>query len=194
MRRQDRPERVNRTLVSLIGLILLLLGAYGLARSYGLFGDDRARQPLLTSDMRDWVSDQSWFWPAIAAACAVLAYLGWRWFRYQIRPTPRVPDMELEPDGTTGSTRLRPAGAANALAADIERNSGVQSASARLLSDGGEPELDVRVDLFDDADIPAVRQHIEEVAFERFRQALQVDGVRAHVQLRPGEPQGRVVR
>lgn len=192
--KQERPDRINRIVLTVLGLVLLAVGLYGVLRGAGVFGDGRARDPLLLAEARDWVSDHDgWVWPLAAALSFVVAYLGWRWLRYQVRSSPRVSDIELGADPDTGSTRLRAVGAADALADDIERSDGVQSASARLLADGRQPEVDVRVDVFDDADIDGVRQHIEERTFERFKQALQADDVRAHIQLRPGEPQGRTV-
>ena len=48
------PDRLNRTLLTLLGLLLVAAGAYGVARGYGAFGDTRATEPVLTKRIGDW--------------------------------------------------------------------------------------------------------------------------------------------
>jgi hypothetical protein len=88
-----------------------------------------------------------------------------------------------------------PAGAADALAADVERLSGVSSASARLTGDADAPEVDLRVEVTGRCDVPTLRARIEDEALGRFRQALDLDRLEANVEFRVSDtPPGARVR
>ncbi|MDP8992853.1 MAG: alkaline shock response membrane anchor protein AmaP [Actinomycetota bacterium] len=188
------PDRLNRWLLLLLSVVLIGAGGYGLARGYDAFGAEQADQPLLWEPLRLWVSrNDNLFWPAVLVVCVAVAYLALRWLVAQFR-TRRLSELELTSEGSQGSTRLRAAGAAQALAEDIEGYPEVTAASARLLQDGQRPEVDVRVDVHDDADVPGVRDRIEEQALRRFCQALEVPDVSATVDIRLAGPTGRTVR
>lgn len=188
------PDRLNRWMLTVLSLVLLVAGAYGLARGWEAFGTEAAEDPILLEPVRDFVArNDNWFWAVVFLVCVVVAYIALRWLRAQFR-SPRLTEIEVATDGSQGSTRLRAAGASQALAADIEEYREVSSASARLVDDGPRPEVDLRVDVHDDADVPAVRTRIEEHALRRFCQALEVPDVDATLYLRLTGPAQRVVR
>ena len=89
---------------------------------------------------------------------------------------------------------MPPTGATAALARDIEDYPGVRSARARLVSDHPSPEVEVTVDVHDDADVPGIRRRIEEHALARFRSALELQELRSQVHVRLAERAGRTVR
>ena len=188
-----RPDRLNSAVLSVLALALIGVGAYGLARGYGAFGDRRADDPVLSDEVRDAVTRNSdWFWPVAAVVSLVLAWLGLRWLLAQIS-TPTVSRLPVRADGP-GHTELASAGATAALARDIEDYQGVRAAHARLVGDDPVPEVEVSVDVHDDADIPAVRRRIEEHALARFRSALELSNLRSTVHIRLAERAGRTVR
>ncbi len=188
-----RTDRLNGTVLFLLSLLLLGTGAYGLARGYGAFGDRRADDPVLSDDVRDFVArNADWFWPVAAAVSLLIAWLGLRWLLAQIS-TPTVSRLPVRSDGP-GRTELLAGGATAALARDIESYSGVRGARVRLVSDHPSPEVEVTVDVHDDADLPALRRRIEEHAVERFGSALELQELRSQVHLRLAEPAGRTVR
>ena len=187
------PDGMNRTILTLLALLLVAAGAYGLARGYGAFGDDQAADPVLGSDVRDFVSDNAnWFWPVAAVLSLLVAWLGLRWLLAQIS-TPAVGHLPVRSDGP-GHTRLVATGAASALARDIEDYPGVRAARARIVSDHPSPEVEVTVDVHDDADVPAIRKRIEEHALARFRTALELQELRSQVHIRLAERAGRTIR
>jgi len=186
------PDRLNSTVLTLLALILLGVGVYGLARGYGAFGDARAADPVLGDDVRDFVSrNANWFWPLAAVVSLLLSWIGLRWLLAQIA-TPAVNRLPVRADGP-GHTELSASGATAALAADIEEYDGVRGARARLVSDHP-PEVEVTVDVHDDVDVATVRRRIEEHALARFRQALELKDLRARVHVRLAERAGRTVR
>ena len=187
------PDRLNSTVLTLLALALIAAGAYGLARGYGAFGDRRADDPILSDDVRDFVTrNGDWFWPAAAVVSLLLAWLGLRWLLAQIS-TPTVSRLPVRADGP-GHTELLGAGATAALARDIEGYEGVRAAHARLVGDDPVPEVEVTVDVHDDVDLPALRRRIEEHALARFRSALELSKLRSTVHMRLAERAGRSVR
>ncbi len=187
------PDRLNSLVLTLFALLLLCLGGYGLARGYGAFGDDAADDPVLTADVRDFVSDNAnWFWPVAAVASLLVAWLGLRWLLAQVSG-PTVTRLRVHSDGP-GATELVASGAAAALARDIEEYPGVRGARARIIGDDPSPEVEITVDVHDDADVPALRTRIEEHALERFRTALELQELRSRVHVRLAERAGRTVR
>ncbi len=187
------PDGLNRTVLTILALLLIAAGAYGLARGYGAFGDEQAADPVLGDDVRDFVSDNAnWFWPVAAVLSLLLAWLGLRWLVAQMS-TPAVSHLPVRSDGP-GHTRLVATGAASALARDIEDYPGVRGARARIVSDHPSPEVEITVDVHDDADTVDVRRRIEEHALARFVTALEIQEVRPKLHFRLAEPAGRSVR
>jgi hypothetical protein len=187
------PDRLNAAVLTVLALVLLGVGAYGLARGYGAFGDARAGDPMLTDEARSYVSRNSdWFWPLAAVLSLLVAWLGLRWLIAQLSTTA-VGHLPVRADGP-GHTELLGAGATSALARDIEEYPGVHRASARLIGDHPVPEISVTVDVGDDADIATVRRRIEEHALVRFRSALELTKLRSQIHLRLAPPAGRSVR
>jgi hypothetical protein len=187
------PDRLNSTVLTLLALVLLAAGGYGLARGYGAFGDAQAAEPVLGDDVRDFVSGNAdWFWPLAAVTALLTSWLGLRWLLAQIS-TPTVSSLPVRADGP-GHTELAASGATAALAGDIEEYAGVRSARARLVSDHPSPEVEITVDVHDDADVPVIRRRIEDHALARFRSALELEQLGAQVHVRLAQPAGRTVR
>ena len=190
---RDAPDRLNRAVLTVLALLLLAAGVYGLLRGYGALGDARATEPVLTEDVRDFVArNANWFWPVAAVASLLVSWLGLRWLLAQFT-APAVSRLPVRAEGP-GHTELVAGGAAAALARDIEDYPGVRGARARFVSDHPSPEVEVTVDVHDDADLPALRRRIEEHALERFRSALDLRDLRSRVHLRLAEPAGRSLR
>ena len=187
------PDALNRAVLSLLGLVLVGAGAAALALHYGAFGDDERDENLINSDTRDLWGDRSWLWWVVAAASLLVGLLALRWLREQLR-APRVGNADLERRSPEGVTRLRASGAANALEQDLEQVRGVKSASARMVGDGSEAKVDLRVDVNEDADVDRVRQQVEEYALPRFRRAVEVEALETDLRLDLAPPAGRRVR
>lgn len=187
----SRADRRNRIGLTLVGLILAGVGGYGLARGWGAFGDQAASEALLPEPWRRVVDrNQVLFWSGAAVVSLLIAWVGLRWLRAQLAAsTPRTIDLTEHGDG--GTTVIVPAGAAQALASDVEQYGGVASASARLTGDKEAPEVDLRIDVADSCSVPALLARIEDDALERFRRALDLDTIDANVEFRLTTPSPR---
>ena len=189
-----RTDRVNRTALTFIGLLLVGIGAYGLARGWGAFGERAASDPLLSVSWEEFVfRNGNWIWPAAAVGSVLVGLLGLRWLREQLAAaTPKGIDLTHRGDG--GTTVVSPAGAARALAGEIETYRAVSEATARLTGDGDAPEIDLRVEVSDDCDLSSLRTRIEDEALAHLEQALELDGVTAKVEFRLARPSTRHLR
>lgn len=185
------PDRVNRVGLSLFGLLLAGAAVYGLARGWGAFGASAASDPLLLDSWREFtIRNERWFWPAAAVASLVVGLLGLRWLRAQLAAATAEP-IDLTHRGDAGTTTVHPAGAARALAEDVETHRNVNRATARLVGTPEAPEVDLRVDVTADCDLPALRTWIDEEALVRFERALEFTELDANVEFRLTAPVGR---
>lgn len=178
------PDALNRTVFTLLGILLIAAGAYGVARGYGAFGSTQAQGPLLTGGITDFFGRiDDWFWPLVALVALIIAYLAYRWLKAQLTPSPSVSELDLTRDPAEGRTTLRASGLTSALSDDIERDPAVRSARVRMVEDGRRPEVDVDVDVSEDAKLSEVRRRIETDALQRFSSALETDSITGHLRI-----------
>lgn len=188
---RDAVERLNGLVLTLLGVVLLAVGSYGLARGYGAFGDDAADEPVLAEAVRDLLSgEEEWFWPVAALVSVLLAYVGLRWLVAQLR-SGHVSRLDVTEEPRLGTTFVRATSVADALASDVESYPGVRSAKARVLRGGARPDVDLQVEVSEDAELADVSQRISSHALARLRQALEPDDVRARVRFRLSEAVSR---
>jgi hypothetical protein len=189
-----RPtERLNRVLLTILGLCILAAGVYTLLRSWGALGDTAANDPLFTGAARDWVHrNDDWFWPVAAGVATFIGFLGFRWLLAQLR-TDRPGNSDLTWSTPTGSTRIRASAIADAVADDIESMPEVENATVRMVGDEQRPELHLFIDVRDDAMVAALRDELETVAIPRLCAAIDQRDVVAHARFRFAEPSGPIV-
>ncbi|WP_280419106.1 alkaline shock response membrane anchor protein AmaP [Nocardia carnea] len=166
----NRPARLNRILLALLGIALLAAGAFALAAYSGWPGWVDPDTPLVpgTAAPPDWV-----FWLVITGA-TVLGLLCLRWLVAQLFRMPRPVSWRVEADGSAGRTLLSSRTAATAVAADIESYSEVHTAHAWLAGHRATPELHLAVTAEPGADIARLRDRIHDEAVARLRRALDV--------------------
>jgi hypothetical protein len=179
----NRPARLNRTVLALLGLLCLAAGGVVLLVGTGLLGNRSpipADAPLLPAGppLPGWG-------PAVVAAVAILiGLLALRWLIAQTIRRPASSNWQLSPDTTTGTTRIDSDAAVGPLADEIEDYPGVRSATARLTGPHQHPHLYLRVSADDHADIADLRRHIGSNAIPRLTQALNLPGLPADILLR----------
>jgi hypothetical protein len=143
--------------------------------------------------VRDFVADNdAWFWWAALALALLLAYLGWRWLRVQLLPSPSL--SELTVAHTEGGRTTMPTKAlAEAVTRQLEDDPEVTNARVRVVGSERSPSLDVRASVADGADLEGVRQRVEGEAVGSSRAALERQDLTARVRYRLGDPTARVV-
>lgn len=188
-------DRLNRTVVTVLAVLLIASGAYGLLRSFNwgdVLGDGAPDDPFLLDSVRDFFGRNEWVWWLVALGALALAWLGWRWLRPQLLPTPSLSTLHL-PSSDRSRTELPTAAVAEAVTRDLEEDPDITSARVRLVGTERSPELDVRVGVSERAAATAVRSRIETRVLPRARAALERDDLGASVRIRLGEPTARSV-
>ncbi|MEC3975645.1 alkaline shock response membrane anchor protein AmaP [Amycolatopsis sp. H20-H5] len=176
----NRPAGLNRTLLTLTGLVLIAGGGFAVATHFGkLKVLDRAA-PLVPGDAvpPTWV-----FYVAIAAA-VIIGLLCVRWLAAQAFRKPKSSTWRLEERPETGTTQLASSTAAEPVAAEIGEYHGVRSASATLAGPARSPELFLRIAAEQGADINELRRQIDAEAIPRLRQALDLDTLPVSIEFR----------
>ena len=182
----NRPARLNRTLLGVIGLILLLAGAAVAALGLGLLrrlapGIDPGT-PVLSAPP----SPPTWAAYVAIVAAVIIGLLCLRWLLAQTRRRPKSGTWTLPaaagPDA--GATRIGTTDAADALVTDVEGYPGVSKAVADLTGDRTRPTLQLIVTAGQEASTSELRRRIHDHALPRLRQALDLDGLHARLILR----------
>jgi hypothetical protein len=179
----NRPARLNRAVLSLLGLLCLAAGGLVLLIGTGLLGDllpVPADTPLLPPGL----VGPGWGPSAAAAVAVAIGLLALRWLIAQTIRRPASSNWQLSPDTTTGTTYIDTHAAVGPLADEIEDYPGVRSATASLTGPRQHPHLYLRVSADDHADISELRRHIRANAVPRLMQALNLPALPADMLLR----------
>ncbi|NMH94729.1 alkaline shock response membrane anchor protein AmaP [Pseudonocardia bannensis] len=177
-----RSAAGDRTLVVLLGLVLLAAGTLVALLSYGVFGAGRAQRPLLDPMIVDALRAQPTLARSIAiAAGLLLAVLGLVWTARSLRPERR-PDLVVDAGPDTAIVITAPA-VADAVANQAATLPGVARARARLVGDDRAPALRVTLWLTDDADVAEVCRRLDQEVLAGTRASLGVDELPAAVRL-----------
>jgi hypothetical protein len=165
-------DRTNRFALTLFGLLVLLIGAAGLAASVGAFGHSFSHRTLFANRVSIYVGHHSWIWYAAAAVCFVIALLALRWIVALVISTDRAGVIPIPVAMSDGTTVLQPAAIIGALTREVSTYHGVDNTHGRIIGDGAAPELVLEVTARQGADLHALYQRIEAEAFAHARQAL----------------------
>jgi hypothetical protein len=166
-------DRTNRAVLLLVALLLIAEGLAAGAASLGAFGTSGQHSRLIANPVGHFIgTNGSWLWPVAAAAAAVLVVLVLRWLLALLFSTDRAGDLPIGPTDGTGRTTLVGRALTDAVAEEIESYLGVDSARARLIGNGRDPELVVTAALQGTANLGALRQRIENGALTHARSAL----------------------
>jgi hypothetical protein len=179
----NRPARLNRTVLAVLGLVCLAAGGVVLLIGTGLLGNllpVPADVPLLPPGL----VIPGWGPSAVAAVAVVIGLLALRWLIAQTIRRPAGSNWQLSPDTTTGTTHIDSHAAVRPLADEIEDYPGVRSATASLTGPRQHPHLYLRVSADDHADISELRRRIGSNAIPRLMQALNLPALPADMLLR----------
>lgn len=179
----NRPARLNRTVLALLGLLCLAAGGLVLLVGTGLLAGllpAPADAPLLPPGL----VLPGWGSAAVAAVAIVIGLLALRWLIAQTIRRPASSNWQLSSDTTTGTTHIDSDTAARPLADEIEDYPGVRSATAHLTGPRQHPRLYLRVSADDHADISDLRRRIGADAIPHLAQALNLPALPADMLLR----------
>jgi len=182
----NRPARLNRAVLAVLGLLLLVTGAFVLLVGSGAVPAITGRLPV-SADLPILPAGflaPVWLPSAGLAAAVVVGLAALWWLAAQIARAPATDTWQLADDSRGGTTELDSATAAVSLAKEISAYPGVRGATARLVGAHQHPQLHMRVTAEDGASLPDLRQRIDEVAVPRLVGALDLTALDADVVLR----------
>lgn len=185
--------RVNRVILVLLGLLLTLAGAAGLAAGLGLFGRRLTQQPVLDPATEDFAAANGWFWPVVAVAGGVLALLCLWWLLRQARSN-RVSELRLVTDPRRGHTDLAAGALTGALESEVGGYRGVARTSAHLSGSSTTPHLTMSVTLDGRVEPAELHTRIAHEALAHARSALGRDDLPTRLELNLPSARRRDVR
>jgi len=178
----EQIERRDRTLLFVLGAILVAVGVVGILLRAAVLVLPQPR--ALWTQVADLVPGYEWVvYTALIVAGLVLLWLGWRMIRAQFAsPTAAVRELTVQ-RGDRGRTAVSASSVARVLERDVARQPGVQDASARLVGAGARPHVVVDAAVDGWADLARVRGSVEE-SYQRLQQTLGAQGVEADLHVR----------
>jgi hypothetical protein len=159
-------DRLNRLLWIFIGVMLMIVGALGIAAGSGhLHGVDPH-----TALLPRWLLDQwhAWgVWPLVVLSVAglVMCWLGWLLLRAELRArghrtTPAEIVLESGHDEAPGTTSVRGHAITHAAERDLQRHPAIEQARVGLTGDPAHPEMHARIDVTADTDLQVIDEHV----------------------------------
>ena len=179
-----RANVINRVVLIVLGLLLLAVGALGLALSIGIFGSRRATDPVLPQSVSTFPHGRPWFWWALAGVLLVIAVLSLLWLLTQFT-TDRATRLDRTADAREGYTTLRASALTDAVEDEASGITGVTDASATVYERHGQ-QVFLRVGLDADADIAEVRTRLEHDVVPHIREGVGIPRLPVIIELRPG--------
>jgi hypothetical protein len=171
-------DRTNRALLTLFGLLVLLVGAAGMATSVGGFGTAFSGRTLFDNRVSAYIGQHgTWVWATAAFICLLIALAALRWILALLVSTDRTGDIPIPGSKDQGTTMLQPAALTGALAGEIGTYHGVDTAKGRVIGDAKNPRIVLRVTATQTADLAALHHRVETEALAHARQALDNPGL-----------------
>lgn len=172
---RQTASRLNRTWLTILGVLLLLAGAAGvllstgraasLARQTGLGWVPPAPGRRLFGAAAAGAFGLTWVVVLTALVAVVLGLLGLAWLVAQVPRANAAKPFRLHDDARTGLTRVESDALADAVETQVRSLPGVGAASAVIRGSGAEPDLTLKVTVDDRTDIAALVSRLhDEVA------------------------------
>jgi hypothetical protein len=167
----NRPARLNRGLLVVLGLVLLAAGGFAVATHFRKLTLLRPDAPLVPGTGLP----PSWVLYVVAGAAIVLGLLTLRWLAAQLTHKPRTQVWRFDTDPTEGTTSLAASVAVEPFVAELAACPGVHDAHATLAGPPTAPRLAAVLSVDQDGDLPEIRRELESTVLPRLRQALDLD-------------------
>ena len=163
---RQTASRLNRTWLTILGVLLLLAGAVGillavgqaapLSQQAGLGWTPPGSDRRLFGSASAGAFGQSWVVVLTALVAVVVALLGLAWLLAQIPRANAAKPFRLHDDARTGLTRVASNVLTDAVEAQVKTLPGVTGASAVLRGSAESPDLTLKVTADDRTDIGAL--------------------------------------
>lgn len=176
----NRPARLNRVVLGLLGLVLLAAGGFTVATHFGRLRVVDPATPLVPGT----ATPPAWVFYVAAAAAVLLGLLVLRWIVAQLRTKPPTQTWRFDTDPARGRTELAADAAVVPLEEELQAYPGVHRARATLAGPRDDPALALVISVEQDGDPEAIREHLDTEALPRLRQALDLETVPVSIEFR----------
>lgn len=176
----NRPARLNRVLLAVVGVALLAAGAFTVATHFGaltVMSSDATLVPELADP-------PTWAFYVTAGVAIVLGLLCLRWILAQLVRAPKTYTWRFEQDPSLGRTELAANTAITPFVDEVTAYPGVHAVRATLAGRREAPALALVVSAGQDGDLAEIRRRIDTVGLPRLRQALDLDTVPVTIEFR----------
>ena len=163
---RQTASRLNRTWLTILGVVLLLVGALGillaagqaapLSRQAGLGWTPPGTDRHLFGSATTGAFAQSWVVLVTAVVAVVIGLLGLAWLLAQIPRANRAKPLRLHDDARTGLTRVESDVLTDAVVMQVKALPGVSGASAVLRGSAERPDLTLKVTADERTDVSAL--------------------------------------
>ena len=175
----NRPSRLNRSLLAIIGVALVAGGGLAMAAGLGMLPVDPAT-PLVPGTGLP----PTWVLYAVAGVAVLLALLCLRWLTAQLVRKPKTHTWHLEDDPEHGQTELAARVATAPFTDDVAAYPGIRTAHADLTGPRHAPTLVVVVTTDHDADLTDIRHRLDTHGLPRLRRALDLTSLPTTLEFR----------
>ena len=177
-----RSAARDRTLTTVVGLVLLAAAAIALLVGYGVLGVFRAQRPLIDPIAVSWVTTNvnAARWIAIGGG-VVLFVIGLWWAVRSLRPEPH-PDVSLSELPGERLT-VEHSAICDAVRHDAETITGVSRARVRVVGTPVRPALRIALTLVEGTDVRDVWADLDGRVLARAREAFAVSALPTAVRL-----------
>ena len=175
----NRPARLNRSLLAIIGVTLLTGGAFAMAASVGWLPVDPSTPLVPGTDL-----PPTWTLYAVAGVAVVVALLCLRWLAAQLTRKPKTHTWQIGNDPDHGNTELAARTATTPFTTEVTAYPGVHAAHADLTGTHHTAMLAVVVTTEHDADLTDIRHRLNTHGLPRLRNALDLTSLPVTLEFR----------
>jgi hypothetical protein len=172
----------DRTLTTVLGLVLVAGAVLALLVGAGVFGAFRAQRPLIDPLLVQWVTDHATATRWIALGIGILLFVvGLWWTLRSLRPEPR-PDVSLSEVPGERLT-VEHSAICDAVRHDAETIEGVSRARVRLVGTPMRPALRISLSMVEGSDVRDVWAELDGRVLARAHEAFSVSALPTAVRL-----------
>lgn len=184
---RNRPARLNRTLLAVLGIVLLASGGFAVGTHFGWWRvlDPNARLvpgTALPGTLALYVT---------AAVAIILGLLCLRWLAAQLLVKQPTRVLRFERDIDTGRTELAANAAIAPFLTEVASYPGVHAARGTLHGTRADARLSLVITADQDGDLGEIRRALQDNGLPRLCHALDLELLPVAVEFRVATPSGR---
>ena len=183
----NRPARLNRSLLAVLGIVLLAAGGFALVVHFGWWRVLDRNTPLVPGT----AVPGTLVLYVTAAVAVILGLLCLRWLAAQLLVKPRTRVLRFEHDIDTGRTELAASAAIAPFLAEVQAYPGVHAARGTLHGTRADARLSLVITADQDGDLGEIRRALHENGLPRLRHALDLELLPVGVEFRVATPSGQ---